>query len=71
MYTLTADILIVATGIPGLITADMIKEGAAVIDVGITQVIDNETGKRHLVGDVDYKGLSFLHYPFNYHSMCI
>jgi methylenetetrahydrofolate dehydrogenase (NADP+)/methenyltetrahydrofolate cyclohydrolase len=45
--TLDADILVAAAGIPGLITADMVKAGAAVIDVGITRT---EAG---LVGDVD------------------
>ena len=36
-HTLDADILVAAVGIPGLITADMVKQGAAVIDVGITR----------------------------------
>lgn len=44
------------TGIPNLITADMIKEGAAVIDVGINRVQDPVTGKSRLVGDVDFEG---------------
>lgn len=43
-------------GIPNLITADMIKEGAAVIDVGITRVQDPVTAKPRLVGDVDFEG---------------
>lgn len=43
-------------GIPNLITADMIKEGAAVIDVGINRVHDPLTGKNKLVGDVDFEG---------------
>lgn len=43
-------------GIPNLITADMIKEGAAVIDVGINRVQDPVTGKYRLVGDVDFEG---------------
>ena len=34
----------------------MIKEGAAVIDVGINRVLDPETGKSRLVGDVDFEG---------------
>ena len=50
--TRTADVLIVAAGHPGLITADMIKEGAAVIDVGISRV-DGAT-----VGDVDFAAVS-------------
>lgn len=44
------------SGIPNLITADMIKEGAAVIDVGINRVQDPVTGKSKLVGDVDFEG---------------
>lgn len=52
------DILIVATGIPGLITADMVKEGACVIDIGINRVKDEKTGKFKLVGDVDFEGVS-------------
>lgn len=44
------------SGIPNLITADMIKEGAAVIDVGINRVQDPATGKSRLVGDVDFEG---------------
>lgn len=44
------------TGIPGLITADMVREGATVIDVGINYVQDPVTGKTKLVGDVDFEG---------------
>ncbi|PWA15816.1 hypothetical protein CCH79_00009113 [Gambusia affinis] len=44
-------------GIPNLITADMIKEGAAVIDVGINRVQDPVTGKSRLVGDVDFEAV--------------
>lgn len=46
--TLRADILIVAVGKAGLITADMVKPGAVVVDVGINRVDDK------LVGDVDF-----------------
>ena len=49
--TRTADILVVATGNPRFITADMIAPGAVVIDVGINR--DSETGK--LCGDVDFE----------------
>ncbi|XP_058120359.1 bifunctional methylenetetrahydrofolate dehydrogenase/cyclohydrolase, mitochondrial isoform X1 [Anopheles ziemanni] len=52
-----ADIIVTATGVPGLITADMVKEGAAVIDVGITRVNDPATGKTKLVGDVDFENV--------------
>lgn len=47
-----ADIVIAAAGVPGLITADMVKPGAAVLDVGITRVI-GEDGKGRYTGDVD------------------
>jgi methylenetetrahydrofolate dehydrogenase (NADP+)/methenyltetrahydrofolate cyclohydrolase len=51
-YTILADILIVAAGCPGLITAPMIKRGAVVIDVGINRLADGR-----LVGDVDFEGV--------------
>ncbi|XP_029618845.1 bifunctional methylenetetrahydrofolate dehydrogenase/cyclohydrolase, mitochondrial [Salmo trutta] len=56
-HTRIADIVVAAAGIPNLITADMIKEGAAVIDVGINRVHDPLTGKDKLVGDVDFEGV--------------
>ncbi|XP_061117441.1 bifunctional methylenetetrahydrofolate dehydrogenase/cyclohydrolase, mitochondrial [Conger conger] len=56
-HTQIADIIVAAAGIPNLITADMIKEGAAVIDVGINRVQDPVTGKDRLVGDVDFEGV--------------
>lgn len=52
--TRQADILVVAIGVPKLITADMVKDGVAVIDVGITR--DPETGK--FSGDVDFDSVS-------------
>ena len=51
--TRNADILVVAIGKPEFVTADMVKEGAVVIDVGINRT---EAGK--LVGDVDFAGVS-------------
>ncbi|XP_037339054.2 bifunctional methylenetetrahydrofolate dehydrogenase/cyclohydrolase, mitochondrial [Pungitius pungitius] len=56
-HTKIADIIVAAAGIPNLITADMIKKGAAVIDVGINRVQDPVTGKSRLVGDVDFEGV--------------
>jgi methylenetetrahydrofolate dehydrogenase (NADP+)/methenyltetrahydrofolate cyclohydrolase len=55
-HTLRADILIVAAGKPGMVTGDMVKEGAVVIDVGINRVADSsaKSGFR-LVGDVDFE----------------
>jgi methylenetetrahydrofolate dehydrogenase (NADP+)/methenyltetrahydrofolate cyclohydrolase len=50
--TLDADILVAAVGKPNLITADMVKEGAVVIDVGINEV------EGALVGDVDFDSVS-------------
>ena len=47
-----ADILVVATGKPKMITADMVKKGAVVIDVGINRLEDG-----HLVGDVDFEAV--------------
>uniref|UniRef100_A0A3Q0SVR7 methenyltetrahydrofolate cyclohydrolase n=1 Tax=Amphilophus citrinellus TaxID=61819 RepID=A0A3Q0SVR7_AMPCI len=55
--TSLADIIIAAAGVPGLITADMVKEGAAVIDVGINRIKDPKTGKLRLIGDVDFEGV--------------
>ena len=53
--TSTADILVVAIGKPRFITADMVKEGAVVIDVGTNRIQDptHPKGSR-LVGDVDF-----------------
>lgn len=50
--TQSADILVSAAGKPGLVTADMVKSGAAVVDVGINRV------DGHVVGDVDFDGVS-------------
>jgi len=55
----TADILIVALGRPEFVTADMVKEGATVIDVGITRVKSDKTKSGwKLKGDVDYLGVA-------------
>ncbi len=48
-----ADIVVAAVGVPHLIKPDWIKPGAAVLDVGITRVHDEETGKGTLTGDID------------------
>jgi methylenetetrahydrofolate dehydrogenase (NADP+)/methenyltetrahydrofolate cyclohydrolase len=58
-HTKRADIVIAAVGRPNTITADMIKDGAVVIDIGITRV-DDSTKKNgfRLVGDVDFEGVS-------------
>ncbi|RZU52062.1 methylenetetrahydrofolate dehydrogenase (NADP+)/methenyltetrahydrofolate cyclohydrolase [Krasilnikovia cinnamomea] len=50
-HTRAADIVIAAVGVPGLITADMVKPGATVVDVGLTRVV-GEDGKGRYTGDV-------------------
>jgi methylenetetrahydrofolate dehydrogenase (NADP+)/methenyltetrahydrofolate cyclohydrolase len=56
-YTKRADILIVAAGKPKAITADMVKEGAVVIDVGVNRIGKTPEGKAILCGDVDFEGV--------------
>lgn len=43
-------------GVPGLITANMVKPGACVIDVGITRIHNEELDKTCLIGDVEFGG---------------
>lgn len=57
--TRSADILIAAVGQPGMITADMVKPGAVVIDVGINRVTD-ESGNSRLIGDVDFEAVQSI-----------
>lgn len=58
-FTRTADILVVATGRSRMVTADMVRPGAVVIDVGVNRIPDSsrKSGSR-LVGDVDYDSVS-------------
>ena len=51
-HTRAADIVVAATGYAGLITADMVRSGAVVLDVGVSRVADPESGKARLMGDV-------------------
>lgn len=54
-----ADVLIVATGVPGLIRAEWIRPGACVIDVGVNRIgVNEKTGKAILAGDVDFEAAS-------------
>jgi methylenetetrahydrofolate dehydrogenase (NADP+) / methenyltetrahydrofolate cyclohydrolase len=53
-HTRRADILIVAAGRPKAITAEMVKEGAVVIDVGVNRIGMSDSGKAKLCGDVDF-----------------
>ena len=48
-----ADIIVAAVGVAGLVKPEWVKQGAAVLDVGITRVVNKDTGKARLVGDVD------------------
>lgn len=54
-----ADIIVAAIGIPNFVTADMVKEGAVVLDVGINSVEDKNSAQGYkLVGDVDFEGVA-------------
>src|SRR5512139_2746694 len=53
-HTKRADILVVAAGKAKAITADMVKEGAVVIDVGVNRIGMSDSGKALLAGDVDF-----------------
>ena len=56
---LSADIIIVAAGQPGLLTADMVREGAVVVDVGINRIEDAAAARGYrLVGDVDFTNVA-------------
>ena len=57
-HTRRADILVVAAGVPGLVGAEMVKEGVIAVDVGINPIADPETGKTRLVGDLDYESVA-------------
>ena len=56
-HTRRADILIVAAGKPKAVTADMVKEGVVVIDVGVNRIGKAESGKAILCGDVDFEAV--------------
>ncbi len=56
-HTKRADILIVAAGRPKAITADMVKEGVVVIDVGVNRIGKTAEGKAILAGDVDFEAV--------------
>jgi methylenetetrahydrofolate dehydrogenase (NADP+)/methenyltetrahydrofolate cyclohydrolase len=47
-----ADVVVAAAGVPGIVTADMVKPGAVVLDVGVSRVPDPAGGKPRLAGDV-------------------
>ncbi len=49
-----ADIIVAAVGVPKLVTADMVKDGVAIMDVGVNRIGKTESGKAILAGDVDF-----------------
>ncbi|MDN4474961.1 bifunctional methylenetetrahydrofolate dehydrogenase/methenyltetrahydrofolate cyclohydrolase [Demequina sp. SYSU T00192] len=51
-HTRAADVVIAAAGVPGIVSADMVKDGAVLIDVGVSRVTDPETGKSRVAGDI-------------------
>lgn len=57
-FTSIADILIVAAGVPQVVTGDMVRDGVIAVDVGINPVKDPETGKTRLVGDLHYASVA-------------
>ena len=52
-HTRNADVVVAAAGVPGILTADLVKPGAVVVDVGVSRVTDPETGRSRIAGDVD------------------
>ncbi|TCK21332.1 bifunctional 5,10-methylenetetrahydrofolate dehydrogenase/5,10-methenyltetrahydrofolate cyclohydrolase [Pseudonocardia endophytica] len=59
-FTLRADVLVVAAGVPDLISAEHVSDGAVLIDVGINPVTDSNTGRVRLVGDIDLPAVLHL-----------
>jgi methylenetetrahydrofolate dehydrogenase (NADP+)/methenyltetrahydrofolate cyclohydrolase len=55
--TLQADVIVAAVGKRNVLTADMVKPGAVVLDVGMNRVPEGEPGAGKLCGDVDYEGV--------------
>ncbi len=53
-HTKRADIIIAAVGVPKLLTADMVKDGVVIIDVGVNRIGMSDSGKAILAGDVDF-----------------
>ena len=56
--TKQADIIISALGVPNFVKEDMVKDGAVIVDVGITRVADNSAKGYKIVGDVNYENVS-------------
>lgn len=56
-HTRRADIIIAAVGVPRMVTADMVKDGVVIIDVGVNRIGMSESGKAILAGDVDFEAV--------------
>ena len=54
-HTKRADIIIAAVGVPKMVTADMVKDGVVIIDVGVNRIGKTESGKALLAGDVEFE----------------
>ncbi|WP_062384138.1 bifunctional methylenetetrahydrofolate dehydrogenase/methenyltetrahydrofolate cyclohydrolase [Demequina iriomotensis] len=51
-HTRTADVVIAAAGVPGIVSGDMVKDGVVLVDVGVSRVTDPATGKSRVAGDI-------------------
>lgn len=51
-HTRTADVIVAAAGVPGIVTGDMVKDGVVLVDVGVSRVTDPDTGKSKVAGDI-------------------
>lgn len=51
-HTRAADVIVAAAGVPGIVTADMVKDGAVLIDVGVSRETDPVTGRSRVAGDI-------------------
>ena len=51
-HTRAADVIVAAAGVPDLVTAEMVKDGAILIDVGVSRITDPETGTSRVAGDI-------------------
>lgn len=52
-HTRRADVIVAAVGSAGFVTADMVREGAVLVDVGVSRVFDEEAGRYRIKGDID------------------
>lgn len=51
-HTRTADVIVAAAGVPGIVTGDMVRDGVVLVDVGVSRVTDPVTGTSRVAGDV-------------------